>query len=63
MRITLHNHVYIDSEEKPIIPNLEFKKLVEEVKSGNYEAYEEAKERYSLIKFQRQLIEHFLCKK
>jgi hypothetical protein len=29
MRITLHNHKFIDSEDKPLISNADFKLLVE----------------------------------
>ena len=29
MRTTLHNHKFIDSEDKPLIKNEDFKKLVE----------------------------------
>ena len=29
MRTTLHNHKFIDSEEKPLIKNIDFKALVE----------------------------------
>lgn len=29
MRTTLHNHKFIDSEEKPLIANADFKKLLE----------------------------------
>jgi len=29
MRTTLHNHKFIDSEEKPLIKNIDYKALVE----------------------------------
>lgn len=29
MRTTLHNHKFIDTEDKPLIKNIDFKKLIE----------------------------------
>ena len=59
-RITLHNHIFIDTEERPIVPNLEFKKLCEEIDNGNYAAFDLALEKYSFIPFQISFIKELI---
>lgn len=61
--VTLYNHIRIGTAEKPIIPNLEFKILCEKIKEGDVNAYQAAKEKYSLIPFQHQLIQTFINEK
>lgn len=63
MAITLHNHIRIETDQKPIIPNIEFKKLCEEIKAGNIAAYSEIKEKYSMVPFQHSLVQQLINEK
>lgn len=54
-RTTLHNHKFIDSEEKPLISNGDFKKLVEAARTLT-----ELKYKYSLERRQAFIIEDLL---
>jgi hypothetical protein len=57
MRLTLHNHKFIDSEDKPIIPNEEYKKLVSLAKEVSLMLH-----KYSLVDSQKRLVEDILDK-
>ena len=57
MRLTLHNHKFIDSEDKPIIPNEEYKKLVSSAKEFSLMLH-----KYSLVDSQKRLVEDILDK-
>jgi len=57
MRLTLHNHKFIDSEDKPIIPNEEYKKLVFSAKEVSLMLH-----KYSLVDSQKRLVEDILDK-
>ena len=57
MRLTLHNHKFIDSEDKPIIPNEEYKKLVYLAKEVSLMLH-----KYSLVDSQKRLVEDILDK-
>jgi len=63
MATTLYNHIRIEDENKPIIPNDEFKILIEKVKFGDIEYYNIIKEKYSLIPFQHGLIQQLINNK
>lgn len=56
MEVTLHNHTRIGDDNKPVIPNIEFKILCERVKAGDIDYYKQIQEKYSLIPFQHSLI-------
>jgi hypothetical protein len=55
MRTTLHNHKFIDSEDKPLISNENFKRLVEAAR-----VLTELKYKYSLERRQAFIIEDLL---
>lgn len=55
MRITLHNHKFIDSEDKPLISNGDFKRLVEAARTLT-----ELKYKYTLERRQAFIIEDLL---
>jgi hypothetical protein len=55
MRTTLHNHKFIDSEEKPLIKNEDFKKLVESAQIVFRYQY-----LYSLTPLQKNIIDDIL---
>jgi len=57
MRLTLHNHKFIDSEDKPIIPNEEYKKLISLAKEVSLMLH-----KYSLVDSQKRLVEDILDK-
>ena len=56
MRITLHNHKFIDSEDKPLISNLQFKELSDKVRSIDNFDISEYKEKYSFIPAQERIL-------
>ena len=58
MKTTLYNHNALGSADKPLIPNIEFKRLVEEIEKGNMSALPEALKKYSLESFQKQFVIH-----
>jgi len=62
MEVTLHNHVRIGTEAKPVIPNIEFKILCDKVKAGRVDYYDDIKEKYSMIPFQHGLIKQYILK-
>lgn len=53
---TLHNHKKLGSEEKPLISNVQFKKLMERVEKGDKEAATKAKEAFSFEPTQLNLL-------
>jgi hypothetical protein len=57
MKTTLHNHVKLGTEEKPLIPNKEFKTLMWLVK--NKMDYKHVLDKYTLTKFQTDLIKQY----
>ena len=60
MQVTLHNHVRIGTEEKPVIPNIEFKILCEKARAGNTGYYKEVCEKYSLVPFQHSFVKQII---
>lgn len=57
---TIYGRMAIGAEQgKPLIPNNEFKTLLEQVQAGNIAAYDEAKEKYSFEKTQLALLQQF----
>lgn len=57
MEATSYNHNIIGTEEKPLIPNLEFKLLHVALQHGDHEYYEEITEKYSFESHQKQIVE------
>jgi len=62
-RISLYNHNFIDSDGKPIIPNMYFKNLCEGIKSGEITDTKEYFNKYSFVNAQISLIEYLLEQK
>ena len=63
MEVTLHNHIRIGDENKPVIPNAEFKILCDKVKAGQIEYYDEVNKKYSMVPFQHQLVKQLINEK
>lgn len=55
-KVTLHNHVNIGDDNKPIIPNIVFKETVEKMKAGDKEVFSQILDQYSLTPFQRRFL-------
>lgn len=55
-KATSFNHQEIVADNKPIIPNEEFKMLCNNIKSGNIYVIEEAMEKYSFVDTQKNII-------
>lgn len=57
MATTLYNHNTLGTERKPLIPNIDFKRLHESLIAGEVELYERIIEVYTLESFQRHIVE------
>lgn len=55
--ITKYNHVAIGNVEKPLIPNLFFKELIETLNDGEVDFYELIIQEYTLESTQKRLAE------
>lgn len=62
MKTTWYNHVKLGSDEKPLIPNLEFKILCEELNKGNFEIYELYDKKYTMVKDQHNHAKYIIQK-
>lgn len=62
MKTTLYNHKWIGTEEKPLIPNIEFKKMIEAIKNGDIDYYTEVKDKWTMVPFQISLAEQLIKK-
>lgn len=58
MKTTLHNHVKIGTEEKPLIPNVIFKSLLILVEHKDYDAADYILKCYSLVPDQIKIYEY-----
>lgn len=56
MSTSLHNHVTIGTVDKPIIPNGELKRIVEELDKGNMEVLTEL-QNWSLMPIHKYIIQ------
>ena len=56
--VSSYNHNTLGSEEKPLIPNIELKILIEKMNEGNLEAYAEALQKWSFESFQKQFLQN-----
>jgi spore cortex formation protein SpoVR/YcgB (stage V sporulation) len=57
-KTTLHNHVHIGTNEKPLIPNIIYKILIDYAEKDDFITCDEILKLYTLEKFQTQLYEH-----
>jgi hypothetical protein len=57
-KTTLYNHASIGTDEKPLIPNIIFKILIEYAKKNDFITCDEILKLYTLVKFQTQLYEN-----
>lgn len=60
MTTTAYNHSILGTAQRPLIPNEEFKNMLDQVKKNNSAAYEDACKKYSLEPYQHQLVQHEL---
>jgi hypothetical protein len=62
MKTTLYNHKFIGSEEKPLIPNIEYKKMCEAIKNGDIDAFSEANKKWTMVPAQIRLAQQLIKK-
>lgn len=62
-KTTLYNHKELGTKEKPLISNLQYKKLLERIESGDYEAGEKAKAAFSFEEKQLSILNNQLKQK
>ena len=53
---TLYNHKNLETEDKPLIKNIQFKQLLNRIRNGDTEAYNKAHEYFSFEYFQKQFL-------
>ena len=57
---TAYNHKRLDTPDKPMIKNIQFKQLMERVRAGEIEAADKAKEIFSFTPEQKSILEETL---
>lgn len=57
-KTTLYNHAIIGTEDKPLIPNIIFKILIDYAKKNDFNTCDDILDLYTLEKVQTQLYEH-----
>ena len=62
MKTTWYNHVQLGDDEKPLIPNKEFKTLCEELNKGNFKMYDEYDKKYTMVMDQHKLAKQIIEK-
>jgi hypothetical protein len=62
MTTTLYNHNRIETDQKPLILNLQFKEACERIKQGEQGVKEDITSRYSLVPAQITLLNQLTAK-
>lgn len=57
MTTSMHNHVALGTAALPLVPNIIFKEIVEDLNKGETELYLVAKEQFSFESFQKRMVE------
>jgi hypothetical protein len=63
MKTTLYNHKHIGTDDRPLIKNIEFKELVERIKIGDIEYYNECLQKFTMVKGQLDLCQYLINNK
>lgn len=62
MKTTLYNHIQLGTDDKPLIPNKQFKLMCEELNNGNFSKYDEFDKIYTMVKDQHKLAKQIIKK-
>jgi hypothetical protein len=57
--LTINGRTQLGTDHKPLIPNLEFRNLLEKVINGDFTTLDQMKSQYTFESFQEQFLNHY----